>query len=257
MTFDGKFKFYDKNRVNKDATYAFTTADTDTASILYDGIRSRQLTSVSSADGVAEVWEITFDQARDIDTIMLFNHNFDTFTIQYKNGGAATDFSPAISESSFTETDTIYEVTSQTCTAIVVSCSNTQDTGEKLLGLLYAFELLGTVENNPTGERPERAESANEVTVDTGGIRKTVFGRKWRAKYDWKPASDNDQTLLRSLSERNEPFYTYPSGGVGQDEWGYRKYDLFSSVYANEYKPRLRSELFDVGVDISVEFRET
>ena len=64
MTITGNMKFFDKNVIDGDATFTFTSATESLAEYLYDNDRDTKLISIGSDDVTDEVLLITFDEAK-------------------------------------------------------------------------------------------------------------------------------------------------------------------------------------------------
>ncbi|MCP4178083.1 MAG: hypothetical protein GY756_09975 [bacterium] len=259
MSFTGLITFFDRNKINKNSTFDFTTVDEDTAFLLYDNKNSPQLSSVGSADGVTEVLKVELDATREIDTIAVLNHNFKTGQLLYSLDDITySPFPTPIAWVNNTDTNNVYSFSAFSVAYLALSITHTIDTGQKKVGEFRALTSLGSVESNPIGDgggNPSFEQKANTLSTADGGKLKILFGQKFNAKLKFRLASENDYTLFYSLSQRNDPFYVYPCGGVDNSPIGYRIEDMYLVNYLNSFKYKLRNGLFS-GVDIDVHLAE-
>jgi len=258
MTIDGKIKFFGSNNVNADDSFSFTSATEANAEFLYDRSCSTKLQSSGSDDSTPEVWEITFPGARDIDRVLVANHNIKSGKIEYWNGSAYVAFSPAVTWSAETASTNYFEFTSVSITKIRLTMDTTQVVdAEKYVGELLVFKELGTVSRNPEKANPDYPESSKKYKTSQGGTTYVYFGSKLKIKLDFKQSPQADLTLFRALKDRASPFFVYLSGGqTGYTEEGYREQDIYYVNYINSLKYKLSSTLHGSGVDIKIELAE-
>ncbi|MFW9821368.1 MAG: hypothetical protein ACFFE4_00440 [Candidatus Thorarchaeota archaeon] len=251
-------KFFKKNVIDSDASFSFTSANTNLASYLYDRDNSIQLSSSGSNDSTPEVWEITFASTKTIDRVLVLNHNIKSGELKYWTGAAWASFTSAISWSGNSATHNYYEVTQVSTLKLQLTMNTTiVADAEKSVGQLIACENIGEVEENPTeNSRPIIYERKKQFFTFNGGHVSIIFGEKYGYFFEFQSASDNDISLFRSLKDLNESFQVYPGGGVSNDEYFFRLQDIYLVNYTNEFSPSLRRGLFNIGQNINLTLRE-
>jgi len=243
----GTVEFFNPNNINDSNTFAFTTANTDNASFLYDNDNNVTLSSDGSADGVNEKWQCNFDSSKTVDTIHVCNHNFKTGNIKYLDGSMVeTDFTPAIAWSGNTTiTDNFYAVTSVDCMGIVVNVTNTIDTGEKTCGQLRALDKFGEL---PRAKKftPTLNIAQDLKTKIDGGKDKIINGVKFEGTVKFDDLSDANLETLFELAQRGRPFYIYFSS-MSDDKTKrfFKVCDMYLVNMTNDPKPKMPDELVD------------
>lgn len=253
-------KFFDTNVINADATFTFTSATTSLASFLYDEDRSTRLTSSGSNDVTDEVFTIEFASAKDIDRIHIENHNVKDGNIQYWNGAAYVDFSPAISMSSNTATDNYYEVASVSTERIRFTMNTTQTANaEKFLGNWRAMEQIGEVNANPETFKFSFEDAKVLHTTGKGRtINVTFDNTNFTAELDFSDANDTDIALFRTLKDRTDTFYIYPGGGnTTYTQEGFRIRDIYRVTFSNSFEPEIKAQILGLNTRLIMELRKS
>lgn len=257
MSITGAVKFLGTNYVDENCTFAFTTANTNLASYLYDRNRSSKLTSIGSTDASNEDFEITFSTSRTFNRIFIDNHNIKSGSIQYWNGSAYTDFSSAISWSANTATTNYYEFNSVSSKKIRVRGSTTMvANAQKYIGELLVCAEIGTMGTNASSVDHSFTYKVAKHQTSTGGIKRVVFGKKYTATWSFSDADSTDTTLVESLYDLVTPFYIYPCGGSGQNEHGFRLQDIFYVNVTNDFSPNIKSNILGIGCKFDLEVAE-
>jgi VCBS repeat-containing protein len=247
------------NKVNSKGTFDFTTADEDTAILLYDRDFSTQITSVASADGTNEKIKVTFQTAQTINAVAIMNHNIKKGNIKYLNsGGSEVDFSSAISWSgNTTETYNYYEFDEVTAYGLVVNCTHTIDAGQKRIGQLIGLERIASFDS-PARFMPSYGIEAVNNTKADGGIDKIIKGVKHKGQIKFDNLDDTDLDNLFELAQYSEPFWIYLSKlSTDKAKRFFRVQDIFLVNMTNEPNPMLPDGLVDdIGWIDSLEFAE-
>jgi hypothetical protein len=256
VAINGNIKFFKHNIVSGNNLFSFTSADSDNANYLYDDNLSRQLVSVGSNDATPEVWVITVGGGKSFDRIFIGNHNIKDGLIEYWDGAAYQAFSPSVNLSSNAESNSYFEFTEVESLQIRITMNTTIVADEeKSVGQFRLFSEIGTVIDNPVSANPTFDESTSNFFVDDRGNRNVFYGSKYSSNLRFDNAFDTDLALFRTLKDLNASFYVYPSGGIDRDEFGFRLEDMYLVNYVNAFSYELPSNLFDVGVIISLELR--
>lgn len=241
----GSVEFFNPNEVNYQSTFEFTTAPEANAALLYDNDLRITLTSDGSADGVNEKFKVTFDSAKQINFVGIFNHNIKTGNIKYLDASLVEqDFSPAISYTTGTTDNNAYTVTEQTCYGIAVNCTYTQDTGEKFIGQLRALYKFAEL-TRPVSFKPQPLFSSSLKNKVDGGVDRVVNGIKFGATIDFL-LSDSEVSTYMSLFERGRFFYIYQASlSADQTKQYFRPQDQYPVNCINNPQIKLPSEIVD------------
>src|SRR5688500_2818941 len=86
--------------------------------------------TTGSVDANNTTLTIDFSEDRVVSDILLLKHNFKAFTVKLWDGSTYQDFSPAISETTNTDSSNYYEVTSQETSRIQITITGTQTPDE-------------------------------------------------------------------------------------------------------------------------------
>lgn len=254
----GRIKFLDSNYLDSNTSYTFTSANTALAKFLYDRKTNTKLQSSGSDDLTPEVWIFDYGADKDIDRLLITNHNIKAGKIEYWNGAAYVDFSAAIAWSGNSTTQNYYEFTSVSTDKIRLTMDTTIAVdAEKSVGGFYAFEEIGMLTTNPTKSDPIFNESSKVYETSNAGNVYVFFGSKFKVVLKFKKAYTTDMTLIRTLKDRGKPFFVYLCGGQADlVEEGYRIQDIYLVNYVKDFKYKLVNALHNVGVKIDIDLRE-
>lgn len=252
-------KFYSENYINANSTFSFTSAESSLATRLYDNTRTPTLISQTSDDSTPEVFEITFDDIRAIDTIFIDNHNIKSGAIKYWDGATYQDFSTPIAWTNNAATTNIFSFTLVSTNKIQLTMNTAiVANAQKYVGELRAMTLLCELTDNPSSV-PELAFYKKQVLNETatGGNVQTIFGKKFKCTLGFDNANNTDITLLETLSDRASSFYIHLCGSViTYTERGFRLQDMYYVNMTNDFKPQLRSNILGIGNNIELDFWE-
>lgn len=257
MTITGAVKFFGPNHVDETCTFSFTSANSNLSANLYDRNRTSKLQSSGSNDATNEDWVITFPSSKTFNRIWVDNHNIKSGNIQYWDGAAYQNFSTAATWSANADTTSYFEFDSVTCTQIRLRGTTTMVANdEKYVGELRVFTELGTPAINASTVDQQFIDKAVNSEKADGGNVFILFGRKYRARWKFTSASADDVTLFETLKTLNTPFFIWPCGGSGQNEYGYRLQDMFFVNYLGGFAPNLKGNLYGIGSNIEIEVAE-
>lgn len=262
--------FYRKNFVDlsrTDVTITVTDATaTNTGQAYIDFVRNRNNRSswltTGSNDAANTQLDIEFADEKDITDIILVEHNFDSFTIQYWNGSSYVDFSTPINQSGVTDTTSNFEFTKVSTSRVRIIITGTQTpNAEKRLAQLYivqkigqgqleAFPQIDPVHN--TNKRVNRLLSGKVNLVESVGalrIRLSVA--------NWKIA--NDISIIEDIYFSRQGFHVYLSGGdeaqFAVPTIGYRKQDIYFVRAVNDYNP-IFTRNYQTGYNLTIDLEE-
>lgn len=242
-------KFFEKNYLDLDNTDASITVTDSTASndgsSAIDFVRDRKNTSghqtVGSDDAANTQYDIDLGEPRDINRILLLNHNFEAYTIQYKSGASYVDFSTAISVSANTAASTYHEfnsVAAQEIRIIVTACQTT-DADKTISQIIVTTEIgeFSSIEPNVSGMIADQRRSADTYVSGKRNVVRAVGGLSLKME----KANVTDSAALdlqRELFQIFDGFLVYLSGGdasqFDNDVDGWRLQDIYLMMPVNE-----------------------
>jgi hypothetical protein len=265
-------KFFKKNKIDLDFSDAFLTvtdgvATNDGADFL-NLLRNRDNESgwmTTDSDDTANTEIVAnMGSAKDIDRIVLVNHNFKSFTIKYLDDDLMTwlDFSTPINETTNVDSVSIFSFNSVNTTAIRIIIDSTQIAdADKRMTQLIMTEIIGELTVQPIIQ--PKIDRSRKVTKFLSG---RVFVSKSVPSFEVKIKMNNvvnnaDLTLAETLFNSFESFLVWLSGGdVTQFDSiriGYRLEDFYLVNISNEYMPQYDESRWKFGVPISIDLQET
>ena len=258
MSITGNVKFFEKNLIDENATFVFTSASSVSESFLYDRSVSTKFNSIGSDDATPEVLTITFATSKTFNRLLMNVHNIKSGTIKYWDGVSAyVDFSVAATISGNADETSYFEFDSVTTTAIQLTLSTTMIVdAEKLVAGLYAFLEIGTLSFNPARVKKSYVKSGVQRKSSTGGSINVIFGKKYEAAWSFTDCPVGDVAILESLDNLGTPFFIWPCGGVGLADYGFRLRDIYFVNYMNDFNPNQKNNLPNIATIINCDFEE-
>lgn len=271
-TITGGIKFLDKNRaLLKDGGSASVTSGDVVSDFMIDSNPITYWNSVGSTDLTTENLIFSFN-SRSISRILLVDHNFKQFTIQYWNGSAYVNFSSvyamtgavqsSISETVNTNTTNYYEFTPVTTALIKVAVLKTQSANdEKYLNQFIATTELGTLSGYPDVDKMTLSNNfiENKMLSGKSNIVTGYSAFSCLLNFARYPASlSSDLDLIFTLFDRQDPFLLWLCGGRSGSTYfkyqtrGFRTRDVFQckvnkdlpvGYYKNLYTSSLEMKL--------------
>lgn len=257
-------KFFYKNKLNSATTYAFTSADETLASYLYDNQINPKLISSGSNDTTDEIYEFTFGTAVDVNAIILQNHNFKSYTIQYDASGY-TDFSTPINVTGNAVSANYHEFTSVSTTKIKIMAKTTQvANAQKFIGDVNILQTFGASASDGLTKNPVKSTieyQENSKSLYTSGRENlfVLFGAGMKIKLNFEALTEADMTYIYNLKYAGVPVYIYLNGGsdTAKTDRGWRVGDLYSVNLTDDWKPKIRGDILGIGTDIDLTFEAT
>jgi hypothetical protein len=264
-------RFFERSiidRANDTSGFALTVADgvaTDTGQALGSYLIDRRnwtgWVTTGSADAGNTTLTIEFDQ-RFFDTIILVNHNFKNYTVQYWDGANYVNFSTTVNVSNFAKDTSFHQFTEVETDRIriVVSAAQVVD-ADKFLSQLIITTQLGQFQNNWV-----ISESMSSINKS---LSKTVSGLSWvstkQGAFEMDVSSqhvinDNDLSLIETINYLPEGFLVWPCGGdetqFRTERVGFRLRDIFYMVKTSELNPVWANGIYNQGTNIKFNLRE-
>ena len=239
-------KIYTKNYINEDCTIISSHGSTFN-SRLYDRDKDSKFISVGANDDATEIiLEITFKEGtstveRDIDTVMLLNHNLADPEFEYWDGSA---WQPLDSDTGVTEDVTIFEFETVSTEKIRLMSSITQSTdAEKFIGELIACALIMNIGLDLSANDITGRQKAFEVTLGDGSIHRSVVmhsltrSEKYTSRVQLEYLTVDLLELLRTIKSGGEAFLWQPESSSRPDEIYLVNWTgSFSHRYMSDYK---------------------
>ncbi len=226
MAISGGAKFFTRNYA-LEATGGTITASTGTAVQDY-AIDKNPLTfwtSVGSNDSTTETLTLVF-ASQTINRVILQNHNFKDFNIQYWNGSAYTHFSSVvgldgskanITETAFADDTAYYEVASVTTTRLRIQVLKSLVVdAQKFISQVIACYELGTLQGYPLvkGMKFSRNERIKQMLSGRVLVQKGIESFAVKLDFEKYPTSlSADLDLALTLHDANDPFLIWLCGG--------------------------------------------
>lgn len=260
-----QIQFFKKNKADVSAIGVTVSASQN--SDLANLAQGRSLLSgwmtTGSVDADNTTFEIDFDDAQIVDSIILVNHNFKAYTIKYWNGSAWVDFSPAINVSGNAK-DTVYHSFTQvvSCPKVLLTISGTMvANSDKMLSTFVVTEKLGQFAGWPIIGSPVvgRNRSTTKMLSGKSSVRENIGNLAFKLSVIlWKNA--NDLTLVQTLYNQNNGFLTWLTGGEESQFFintkPYRNKDISLMKCSDEYSPVLYQGMYQVGQAITMNLVE-
>ena len=176
-----QIKFFKKNKADiSNSLVSITVTDataTNNGQDFVDFMRNRNNYSAwlttGSNDAANTTLVVDMTEERDVDTIILVDHNFDSYTLKYWNGSSYVDFSTAISVSGNTSDTTSHDVTSVSTSRIQLVITGTQvaDADKRLAQLIVTEKLVsGQLEGWPIIKAPEHTTNKKISRMLSGKV---------------------------------------------------------------------------------------
>ena len=206
---------------------------------------------------------IAFGDSGTIDSVLLVNHNFGSFLLEYWTGAAWADF--GVEQTGLTDNTTLVQVSVavQTIKMRLTIYGTQVADSDKFLSQFIATQQIGQLAGWPVIQKPTLGRniqvqpmlSGKSLVVQNLGM----YSATLKAEC-WSDPTGADLAILEQLYESAEGFLFWPCGG-NQTQFrtirqGYRKQDIFLCRCANEFQPEWYQGLYMSGMNIEVNLVE-
>ena len=218
--------------------------------------------TTDSVDADNTTFDVDFVDERDVSEIILKKHNFKAYTVKYWDGATYQAFTPAISETTNTETTTWHRVTQQTTTKIRITITGTMvANADKYLYGFNATQLIGQLTGWPQIQDPTHSKNPSidtmlsgkkRVIENIGGFSCNLSVKSW--------SISADLAIVERLYNSVESFMVWLCGG-NEDQFvtqriGYRLEDLYLVKCTNSYMPKYPEGIYRNGLDLNIKLEE-
>ncbi len=276
-TITGGIKFFEKSKcLAKDGASAEVVSGDVVSDYMLDTNPITSWNSVGSSDIVTETLTIRFGFESEINRILLINHNFKAYTIQYWNGSTYVDFSNVYKltgtvQSSITETvnanDTsYYEFDTVTTTIIKITITTTQVANdEKYIFQVIATKELGTLEGYPIINSLKQSRNTVVTEMLSGKQNITKGYETFSCKLQFKnyPASlSDDLDLVWTLYDSQDPFLVWLCGGHTTSSYfryalrGFRPRDIYQCQVKGDVPVSYYKNIYNAPVNLELQLEE-
>lgn len=218
--------------------------------------------TTGSADANNTTWQVDWGDEKLVDSLLMILHNFKSFTVKYWDGSAYQDFSPAISETTNTESTNYYSVTEVSTQRIQITITGTQTPDvDKFLTQFIATKQLGQFEGWPVIKNPTVLKNIKTTRMLSGKVNIAENAGGFSVQMDvphWR--NSQDLALIEQIYRRTESFLVWLSGGDETQFFsvaeGYRNQDIYLMKTVNEYTPEHVRGLYQAGRSVSIRLEE-
>lgn len=251
---NGNIKFFDKNKINQNATITLPNNTIGDSSFLWDRDLKKTITSFGyNSDSSNFDIIIDFGINTTFDRIYMAGINAISGSIAYWDGAQFVVLATLA-----TNTGVVYyEVNTTTTTKIRIRFTSTLiANSEKKISELIVSTELGMLEKNPTSNDLSIVAEDKILKLSNGKQNVVRFGTYFKGKLELKNATSNDMDLIFYLYNRVDPFYIWLCGGIGRENTFYKLSDLYFVNIIGEIAPKLKGNLFSLGEELKMEIAE-
>jgi hypothetical protein len=208
------FQFWNKNHVQTTTDVQLSSGSTTASSLIDRNPTLKYSSSNQISSGTVATVTITWvaPSATIVSGIMLQNHNFENFSIYY-NSNTANQFSPPLSITSNTLSNTYYSFASQSVNSIGINIETTIGTeAEKFLGQLIITTKDIELDTNPdySTYAPVKYKKGVEFELSDGGVKSVFFAQKFRANIGLQLIESSTYHSLTGLYNEQTDFVFIP-----------------------------------------------
>ena len=264
-------RFFKKNIIDlSNATPVLTVTDataTNTGQSYIDFMRNRNNTSAwvttGSNDAANTTIEIDLVDLRDVTSIIMVLHNFDSYTLKYWDG-SWVDFSTTVNVSGNAATTTFHEFTQVSTTKIqlVISGTVVANADKKMRQLIITENLVsGQLNGWPVFSKPNIDTNKKVSTMLSGkaNVVESIGAYETSLKVDtWK--DDADLQIVEEIYFGKRGVLVWPCGGdqaqFSSVRIGYRLEDIFLMRGVNNLISEWNKGLYTSGMKINMKLKE-
>jgi hypothetical protein len=269
----GQIRAFKKNKLDISNTLASITVTDGTAtndgSSFVDFLRNRNNTSAwlttGSDDAALTQLDFELTDERDLDTLILVCHNFDSYTIQYWDGALYQDFSTPIAVTGNTKETTFHQFDKVETSRLrlIIQGTIVPDADKKMKQFIATENLVtGQLAGWPIIKKPtfdtnkkisKMLSGKVNVTESVGGFGFDLQVRHW--------SIDSDLNIVEEIYLGKRGVLIWLSAGDEEQfqfkRIGYRNEDIYLMRAVNNYSPEYVSGVYVNGVKITLKLRES
>lgn len=277
MSITGGIKFFQKSMcLLQDGAIATASSGDASSDRCIDRNPISYWRSVGSNDMTTESIEIEFNEAKTFDRILLQDHNFKAYSVQYFNGSIYVDFTSVVGiggalasilETAYARDTSYYEFDEVTSTKIKILVDTTQVAdAQKYLNQAIVTAEMGTLTGYPEIKNTELARGLRTEKMLSGRMLTFKSDETFRTQLDFKeypPSLSNDIDLVFSLADTEDTFLIWICGGRTGSPYfrkqmrGYRLRDIIPVQLTASLKPIYSQNVYNNTVNFSAVFQES
>jgi len=233
--------------------------------------------SVSSNDTITETLTIEMPAVVPLTRLLLVDHNWKDFNVQYDAAGTWTHFAGVtgldgsmanITETVFADDTAYYEFTLVNTNKLRIQVLKTQTANQqKYVNQIIATEELGTLNGFPKIKGTEIDRNIRKKEMLSGKVLILKSEESFRVSLDFEDYPgvspyNADVDLIFSLHDIEENFIIWLSGGRRGSSYfkkqlrGYRLKDVFTVQMIDVLKPIYSKNIFQNSVNFTAKFEE-
>lgn len=237
-----------KNLIDLDYTNVVITATdgvaTDPGTAFVDLVRNRRNDSGygtgGSSDAGLTTLEIDMGTEQEVTDILLVNHNFKAYTVQYWNGSSYVDFSTPISETTNAATTTHHNFTLVNTTKVKLIVQGTMTANQdKLISQIIVTQRIGQFTGQPMIKKPrqEKGRKVRRMLSGRSNLTKTIG--TFSCQLSFPPSKTvNDYDIIETMFDSFNGFLVWLCGGDESlfytDVQGFRLKDIYLMNCSND-----------------------
>lgn len=267
-----QIRFFKKNKIDLSNT-ACTMTVTDAIAYsngqaIVDFLRNRNNNSAwvttQSTDAANTTLEADIGDLVSVSDILLVNHNFKSFKLEYHDGNNWNDFDPALDFTDCTESTTHLEFSSREITRIRLTIRGTQvaDADKKMTQLIITEKYgKGQFNSWPVVKKPVHGTNKRKTKMLSGKVNLVESAGSFSCELSVSNLSDDDDlTLAEQIYFAHQGFLLWLCGG-DEDQFsskrlGYRRQDLYLMRPTADYSPEFYNGFYKSGVKFSMLLEE-
>lgn len=262
---------FEKNKIDLDQTgVTITSTDgvaTDPGQTYVGLLRNRRNDSGwgtgGSTDAGLTTLLVELTTEVEVSDILLVNHNFKAYTLQYWNGSSFVNFSTPISVSNNAETTTHHNFTAVSSTAfkLIIQGTMTADQ-DKLLSQLIITKRLGQFTTEPMVKKPRQEKGRKVKKMLSGRANVTRSLGAFSCALSFPAMKDvADHALVERMFDSYNGFLVWLCGGTDTqfftDVQGFRLKDIYLMTATNDLETEWNGGYFDHGQKIEIALAES
>lgn len=243
-------------------TDAVATNDgTDFLGFLRDRKNTSGWGTTGSTDAANTQLEVTLASATNVSNILLINHNFEDYLLEYNNG---TSWITVESVSGNLETSNYHNFTAVYMYAVrlTITAAQVVDADKLMSQLIIADNLQdGQFKAFPTISGTKHKTNKKLTTMLSGKALISEGTGAFECSLSVKILKDNDDLNLIESMYSNKEGFLVTLGGGDEDQFsskrqGYRKEDVYFMRCVDDYSDDFYKSLYTSGVKIKIKLRE-
>jgi hypothetical protein len=262
---------FEKNKIDLDlpgVTITVTDAvATETGQAYVDLVRNRRNDSGwgtgGSSDAANTTLVIETQDANEIDSIFLINHNFKAYTLKYWNGSSFVDFSTVVNQTANQKTTTYHSFNAVQTTRVQLVITGTMTADQdKLLAQVVLTKQIGQFNNEPHVKKPrqEKGRKVRKMLSGRSNITRSLGAFTCALSFPAMKDAD-DMALIERMFDSFNGFLVWLHGDDDTqfftDVQGFRPKDLYLMNCVNDLESEWNGGYFDHGQKLEIQLAES